>query len=756
MTQDAEQETFAAVAEGVFAASHDNAVADPTPLGPRLLAEFAQAEMDRRPTEQRWLRDLRQYRGQYDPEVLALIGKNRSKVFVRKTRVKVKTLDSRMDDLIFPSGSEKNWSVKPTPKPSIPKAKFNEIYAALRDGMQHAAAQQDPASAPMPVVVNQEMIDVAVQSYVSEAAKKMEKTVEDQLIESRYRSACKKAMHSGHLYGTGVIKGPLVERKVRAIYAQNARGEWVSKSQSYVIPFVDYVPLWRLYPDMNATTLEGCRYMYERHLLSRAGLAELAERRTFKSYAKVIKEYILSNPRGAIRPLSIDTELKDIGERQSNQATEDGQYEVLERWGWLTGEELRMCNVRVPDDRIHETFFSNVWLLSNGQIIKSVLQPINGVTWPYHFYYFDEDETTIFPEGMASLMRDDQISLNAASRMILDNGAMTSGPMFEVSPGLLTNTESLDDIRPWRVWIRNANNPGQQAVRTVQLGTSLNELNAIANRFENNTDEVTAIPRYMSGENVSNGAAGTAAGMSMLMGASNIVIKDLVSSWDEGITNPFLEGMYQWNMQFNSDPSIKGDFNVKASGASSLVAKEVRARMLNEFASMTANPMDAPFIKRDVLNRKRAEALDMSDIVKTDEEVKADTNNGQMQMQAQIEQIRLELEKAQAEAKIASMNADVAVKQAQVERMKAETIDKKVEAVFAALQAAGVAVQNGAIAPAGDEILRSSGWVDQTPSEPIGDIEANPQGDIQMAGNPNPATGHLGMRAGMNTASLNG
>ena len=36
-------------------------------LGPILINEFKQAELERRETELRWLEDLRQYRGQYNP-----------------------------------------------------------------------------------------------------------------------------------------------------------------------------------------------------------------------------------------------------------------------------------------------------------------------------------------------------------------------------------------------------------------------------------------------------------------------------------------------------------------------------------------------------------------------------------------------------------------------------------------------------------------------------------------------------------------
>ena len=88
-------------------------------LGAVWLAEFSQAEQDRRTTELRWLQDLRQYRGKYDPEVEDSMDEHRSKAFVRKTRVKVKTVNSRVFELLFPANSDRNWSIEPTPVPSV-------------------------------------------------------------------------------------------------------------------------------------------------------------------------------------------------------------------------------------------------------------------------------------------------------------------------------------------------------------------------------------------------------------------------------------------------------------------------------------------------------------------------------------------------------------------------------------------------------------------------------------------------------------
>lgn len=736
-----------------YAAAHTEAVKEDetgasmhlTALGAQLIGEFGQAENDRRLTEERWLKDIRQYRGKYDPEVETGIG-NRSKAFVRKTRVKVKTIDSRVADLLFPAGSEKNWEISPTPKPSIDDQTKAQIQAQLQ---QMAQGQPVPPDA----------VDNAIMVSAKEASKRMSKVIDDQLTEARYKEASIRAVHSAHLYGTGVIKGPLVERKVRTRFRKVVRvtpqGQqvqaWESYSESYVVPFVDYVPLWRFYPDMSATTLEQCRYVYERHTMAKHEVLELAKRRSFDS-VKIV-DYVKANPGGSLVSRYYDNELKSIGEREAMQAATGGQYEVLERWGWLDGQQLREAGVSVPDDRLHETFFSNVWMLPGGCVIRAVLQPINGVTWPYHLYHFDKDETSIFGEGLASVMRDDQEMLNAAVRLMLDNAAITAGPQLEVAIGLLSTMERVDEIVPWKIWKRNNQSPGQRAVHAIDLPSRLNELTALAQMFEANADEVTAIPRYMSGENATQGAAGTAAGMSMLMGAANIVIKDLITSWDEGVTRPFLQNLYRWNMQFNQDDSIKGDFDVKARGTASLVAKEVRARQLNEFAQLASDPQDAPFIKRHKLLQQRAEANELSDVVKTEDEVKAEQESEQAKqaqamqqqmMQAQAMEAQGRAMKLMAEAEVAKKKVDEMA--ANIELIVAKAVAEKVGTVYAALQAAGVAVSTPQIAPAGDEILQSSGWVDATPNPTIAQLSSPPVQEGQqppvapIAGGPQPAT----------------
>ena len=759
MSMQQEDEQYTAAAALVFS---ERAVPDGQQqallqsLGAALLEEFKRAESDRRLTEQRWLRDLRQYRGQYDPEVEAAIGKARSRAFVRKTRVKVKTIDSRVADLLFPTGADKNWAIEETPKPTLAPEQRQEIADRLRkeaiSSLQQQAAQalqqmvsQGVPEAEAKAQIEQQLmpklqeaqrdppvqaIELVAKRQAKEAAARMSEVIEDQLVEARYKQVALKTIHSGHLYGAGILKGPLVDRRIRTRFVREG-GKWISKTEQYVIPFIDFVPLWRFYPDMTATELSACRFAYERHTMTRHEMSELAERKSFAKGRQHIIDWIKANPRGHATPRYWDNELRNIGERDGAQGDAGGTYEVLERWGWLNGEQLHAAGVEVPEERMHEAFFSNVWMLPNGTIIKVALQQIDGVTWPYFIYYFDKDESTIFPEGLASIMRDDQEMLNAATRIMIDNAAITSGGQLEVTPSLLSTTEKVDEITPWKIWLRNNVSPGSPAIREINFKSNIGELSQMAAMFENNADETTAIPRYMSGENATNGAAGTSSGLSMLMGAVNIVTKDLITSYDEGITVGFIRGVYGWNMKFNPDDSIKGDYDVKATGSASLVAKEVRARQLNEFAQLTANPLDDPWIKRGVLNKLRAEANELVDVVKTQEEFDAEQNSPQNIANMQLQQQLMLAQLNDLLAKIQKTSAETEKALASVKLLDSQAISTRVGSAYAALQAGGVATSQPTIAPAGDEILRSAGWADTTPNPSIAQLNGPPVQDEQ-------------------------
>lgn len=737
-----EEQQYTQAASKLFAG--DNSPMD-NPLfniGTDLLTEFEQAKAERQPVENRWIRDLRQYKGIYDPEVEAKM--RGSKSFLRKTRVKVESVDARLMDLLFPANRERNYSVDATPEPSVPEGVENQIVKRMKEAFGKPPKPRE--------------LKLAIRKFVDEAAKKMSSRIDDQLAEAKYRDVARNVIHSGNLYGTGILKGPLVERKTRLSYVYDAKTKrFIQKQQSFAAPFIAHTPIWRFYPDMSVTDFKDGRYAWEHHRLTRSKLVGLAERKTFDG--EVIKRYIDTYPDGVIKLMNYEQQIRTMGEQITiNSSHKTGQYDIFERWGWLTGDTLKSAGVDVPEGRTHESFFSNIWMLPDGTVVKAILSPIDGIDWPWNIYYFDKDETSVFGEGIASIMRDDQEMINAAARMILDNAAVTAGPQFEVYVPAFPPQANLTDIYPGKVWPRTGGDFQYPAIRELQFNSHMGELSEILKLFDNNADETLAIPKFTEGVNPTNGAAGTMGGLSMLMGQANIALKDLVVNFDEGITKPFITALYHWSMKFSRDDSIKGDFDVVAKGASSLVAKEVRAQSLAQFVS-TLQPEQRGQIKWDALTNQMADVLDLTDIVMTEEEAKAQQESPMAQMQQQMAQMQQQLQMALVQGQVAEIQAKAAKSQADAAKAEAEAMSVRVEAAYSAMQAAGVAATNPSVAPAGDAILRSSGWKDMDQQPGTGAELAEGPVDPQMAqqidaGQENAPSPNVGMGQGIETQEL--
>ncbi len=633
-----------------------------------------------------------------------------SKAFARKTRVKVKSVDARLMDMLFPASKERNYDVKSTPEPVIPASRRKEAIALITQAKGGVPPTRDE-------------LKRFIKDIADEAAEKMATRIDDQLSETKYRAQCKAVMHSGHLFGTGVLKGPLVERKVRSSYKW-AGSSFKQTTRTYAVPFVAQVPIWRYYPDMTVTEHDECRYEWEHHRLSRATLAGMAERKSFNKAA--ILSYIDGNPDGVIKQMTYEQDLRAIGSQERLLAnTKTGQYDVYERWGWLKAEDLMACGVDVPQDRMQEMFYSNVWLLPDGQVIKGVLSPINGVQSPYHLYYLDKDETSIWGDGYSSIMRDDQSLINSGLRMMVDNAAVCAGPQFEAYVPAFPVGTNFTDIHPLKVWPRSGGDFQYPALRALNFDSHTQELMELVKMFDAQADETTAVPKFTYGDNPTQGAAGTMGGLSMLLGQANISLKDLVINWDEGITKPFIGGLYHWNMQFSKDEAIKGDYDVSATGAASLVAKEVRANTLAQFSS-TLQPEERPFVKWESLVRQKAMVQELEDLTKTQQEVDEEQKSPEYQQQQQMQQMQqqlalktMEAELAKIAAMIQHMEAQTGKISAEAERVLAETIDTKVKAAYSAMQAGGVIATNPSVAPIGDALLKDSGWIGKEEDDAI-------------------------------------
>jgi hypothetical protein len=175
-------------------------------LGDKLGPLFTQYVSDRRIAELRWMRNLRQYLGQYDPEIEKELGPNRSRAYPRVTRVKCISVLSRIMNLMFP-GNERNWTLEASPSPDINP---QDVMAVLQSVMtrKQETGDQSPLS--------DDDVEAAVLELSQKRAEKFMTQIDDQLQELGgdqsldHVALNRKVVASGIMYGLGVLRGPFV------------------------------------------------------------------------------------------------------------------------------------------------------------------------------------------------------------------------------------------------------------------------------------------------------------------------------------------------------------------------------------------------------------------------------------------------------------------------------------------------------------------------------------------------------------------
>jgi hypothetical protein len=160
------------------------------------------------------------------------------------------------------------------------------------------------------------------------------------------------------------------------------------------------------------------------------------------------------------------------------------------------------------------------------------------------------------------------------------------------------------------VFRRQGGAPGQ-AIFGTKFPNVSNENMQLFDKARQLADESTGLPSFAHGQTGVTGVGRTASGISMLMNAAAGSIKTVIKNVDDYLLRPLAEGFFRFNMQFDFNPDIKGDLEVKARGTESLMANEVRSQRLMQFLGVASNPALAPFAKFQYIIREIAKSMDL-------------------------------------------------------------------------------------------------------------------------------------------------
>lgn len=572
----------------------------------------------RNTVENRMLQSIRARRGEYDPDKMQMIKEmGGSDVYAMLTSVKCRAAASWLRDVMLANGTEKPWTILPTPVPSLPPEMNEMLIQQIVEPMTAAleSGQMMPDSAVSEMLG--ELRDQALTRVREQArvmAGRMEDKMEDQLSEGGFIHALNQFIDDIVTYPAAVLKGPVVRNKNLMKWVPQQDGTYKVDTVKQLRLEWERVSPFNIYPSPEAEGIND-GYLIEKHRLSRTDLNDMIGVTGYDDGA--IRMVLDLYSRNGLRDWLYD----DIGQAAAEgksavylMSNPDGLIDALQFWGSVPGGLLVEWGIDAKEiqDKTRE-YHCEVWLIGN-TVIKATLNYHPLAEKPYYKASYEEIPGSFWGNSPCDLIRDAQTVVNAASRALVNNMAIASGPQVVVNVERLAVGEDVTQLKPWRIWQMTsdaiAQNSSQQPISFYQPGSNVPELAGIIKTFMDLADEWSGIPKYLTGD-APGGAGRTASGLSMLMANAGKSLKQVVANVDNYIMRPMLTRLHYWNMVYGDDKDLKGDINIVVRGANALVAKEAAQLRRNEFLAVTANPIDMAIIGME----GRAEVL--REVVKT-------------------------------------------------------------------------------------------------------------------------------------------
>jgi len=576
----------------------------------------------------------------YSPEKLAEIkSQGGSEIFMGIASSKCRTATAWLRDSMLGTGNDKPWSISPTPVPELPPHIVDNLQMIMTQNLQ--MFYQQGGGMVDPVTLQQmadDMKDAAKRQMQEEAEKRvdrMEKKMEDQLVEGGFVKAMHEFTDDVATYPFAVLKGPAPRKRKALEYGPDGINVTTETLDEYerVDPFKFY---WAPWGD-NTDEIP----VIELHALTRDDLQAMLG---VDGYSEDSIRAILLDFTGGTSWLNGEIDRADEVTGQEHDDAAGDVVDAIQLWDSVPGKDLLewgMSEEEIQDPAL--AYPVEVWLVKN-KVIKAVLNydPIGRK--PYFTTSFEKVPGRLDGNGVTDLVMDAQAMCNATARSLSNNMGISSGPQVGVNISRLPPGEDITQMYPWKIWQFKASEYGDNSapIDFFQPQSNAQELLAVFERFLSLADEVSGIPRYMTGEHVP-GAGRTSSGLSMLISNAGKSIKQVINNIDKDVIEPMLQRKYQRNLRYSQDPDLIGDVKIVAKGAMSLVVKEAEAVRKQEFLNLI---MTSPVAQQIVGLPGTAELLrdmagnlntNVDKIVPTREAIEQQLRQQMMQQQAMME-----------------------------------------------------------------------------------------------------------------------
>ena len=541
----------------------------------------------------RYLDAVRIYQGRYTAEKLAQIRQfGGSEVYARLTAIKCRGASSLLRDVYM--NSRKAWSLEPTTEPSLPggvgqaEADIENVVAAEAMSLLERGLQPDVLLLRAREKALEAQVRMANRKRAYDAAKSAQSALNDRLQEGGFYNALSEFLTDLPIYPFACIKGPIVRAKKRLKWAG---GQMSVQSEP--------VMTWERVSPFDVYFLPGSSRVQDADVIERIRLRrmDLAACRALPGYnVQAINQVLAEQEQGLLEWLDeSDTERYQLEGKENPRMNASDMIDGIEFHGRLRGKWLLswgFTTEQVPDPLMD--YMVTAWLVSR-HVIKVHINPNPLYRVPYYVSSFEKIPGSLIGYGLTETLSDIQDVANASLRSLVNNMAIASGPQVAINEERMSPTADADSLYPWKRWRFISDPTGQDMSPPIQFfnpNSNSNELLTIYKAMFDLADEVSAIPRYLTGSQRTGGAAATASGLSMLMNNASKVLQNVAANIDQDVLKPLLQDLYTMIALVTQGQAFQGDEQIVVNGATVAMQREEDQMRRLEFLQMTNNPVD--------------------------------------------------------------------------------------------------------------------------------------------------------------------
>jgi hypothetical protein len=543
---------------------------------------------------ERLLHAQRVFNGEYDPSQLMDIKQfGGSEVYARIIALKCRGASALLREVYLTT--DKPWGLDPSPDPVLPDDIMTSVQALVAMETQTAmlqGQQLDLNAMKDRVTGLMGAAQKAARKKAKKEAKIAESKLDDRLVEGGFYGALTEFLTDIPLFPFACIKGSVVRVVPDVVWV---KGEAVTQQRPKM--FWERKSPFDIYWSPGASHIKDASVI-ERQRLTRADLNDVMDLPGYhrENIERVLDEYGRGGLAGDWMD-STDSQQAQGESRENPHFNRSGMIDCVEYHGNVQGRLLRdygFSAQEIPNEL--RDYFVQAWLIGR-YIIKVQISPNPRKRHPYYITSFEKVPGTPLGNALPDILADIQDVCNATLRALVNNLSISSGPQVVIDESRLSPLENGDEMYPWKRW-RTKTDPfatNSGSIKPVDFfapPSHSQELLGVYTFFQGLADELSAIPRYMSGSNPGGGAGRTASGLAMLMSNASKILQMVAQNIDHDVIQPLLEGLYDMIMLTDKSGTFRGDETIRVRGVEVAVQRETARVRQIELLTATTNPID--------------------------------------------------------------------------------------------------------------------------------------------------------------------